>query len=387
MTEGSYGASSLRHDERARASADSVAELRVALSRAETFASAVFHSMPDPHLWLDRNGRVCDLNRAVSRLSGWRFDDLMGRRISSLIARESRPAWVEACRRMQQAGRVENVALRVCRVDGATLDVAAHGVWLQETHAAIDDERAEILVVVRDETARLALQRHLLQADRLAATGRLAAGVAHEINNPLQAILVYMALVDRHLPGDFAEREAWERVSQGVERIRQIVADLLDLHRGSDHERGPVDLHRVLEEALGLARATIDRHGVRVHREFASELPSLHANDKHVYQVALNLILNALEAMPHGGTLTLRTRPAAEHEVELDVADTGAGIPEQHLPHIFDPFLSAGSRRGTGLGLFVTYNLVRGLGGRIGVDSVPGRGSTFRVAWPARGEE
>ncbi len=389
MTEGISRASFLRAGEPDRSEIHhSEPELRRALSRAEALASTVFHSTPDPHFWLDTSGRIRDLNRAVTRLSGWRAEDLKGRRVTRLIAAESRPVWVEAGRRLQQTGRVENVALRVRRADGASLDVAAHAVLIQDAHSSVgDDVCPRILVVVRDETARLALQRHLLQADRLAATGRLAAGVAHEINNPLQAILLHMAFVDRQLPSDFAEREAWERISQGVERIRQIVADLLDLHRGSDQTRGPVDLHRILEEALGLARATIDRHAVRVHREFAAGLPPIVANSKHVYQVVLNLILNALEAMPHGGTLTLRTRTAAEHEVELDVADTGAGIPEQHLPHIFDPFLSAGTRRGTGLGLFVTYNLVRELGGRIRVDSMPGRGTTFRVTWPSRGEE
>nr|MCU0254878.1 ATP-binding protein [Acidobacteriota bacterium] len=273
--------------------------------------------------------------------------------------------------------------LTVLRRDGTPIETIVNA-------AAVRDDQGQLVgahAVLRDITSRLALQRQLHQADRLVATGRLAAGVAHEINNPLQAIMLHLTLVESALPDEFAEREAFERVREGVRRIRQIVAALLDLHRGSDQHLQPVDVHAVVDEALGLAQTPLRHGGVRIVRDLATELPHVWAVERHLYQVVLNLVLNALDAMRDGGQLTVRTRfLLAAGEVEIDIGDTGPGIPESLLPQIFDPFFTGGDRSRTGLGLFVTYGLVRQHGGRLQVDSQPGRGSTFRVFFPAMEE-
>ncbi|MCU0223707.1 MAG: PAS domain S-box protein [Acidobacteria bacterium] len=350
------------------------------LARSEAKYRELFDASPDLYLVVDARGRIAEVNRTLLRATGYRHEELLGRRAPTLIVAEARRRLWAALPAFVESGRVENLELVIRRRDGSPIDAIVNA-------AAVRDESGRLVgahAVIRDITSRLALQRQLHQADRLVATGRLAAGVAHEINNPLQAILLHMALIEAALPEDFAERDAFERVREGVRRIRQIVAALLDLHRGGEQQLQSVDVHAVLEEALGLAQTPLRHGGVRVLRELAPELPRVWAVERHVYQVVLNLLLNALDAMRDGGQLTVRTRFLfAAGEIEIDIGDTGPGIPENLLPQIFDPFFTGGDRSRTGLGLFVTYGLVRQHGGRLQVDSQPGRGTTFRVVFPA----
>ena len=353
------------------------------LARSEDKYRELFDASPDLYIVVDGRGRIAEVNRTALRATGYRHEELLGRRAPRLVAPEARRRLWAALPAFVESGRVENLELTVRRRDGSPIEAIVNA-------AAVRDEQGRLAgahAVIRDITSRLALQRQLLQADRLVATGRLAAGVAHEINNPLQAIMLHLALIAGALPDDFTERDAFERVREGVRRIRQIVAALLDLHRGGDQLLQPVDVHGVLEEALGLAQTPLRHGGVRVQRDLASELPRVWAVERHVYQVLLNLILNALDAMRDGGQLTVRTRfLLAAGEIEIDIGDTGPGIPENLLPQIFDPFFTGGDRSRTGLGLFVTYGLVRQHGGRLQVDSQPGRGTTFRVFFPAMDE-
>jgi PAS domain S-box-containing protein len=386
VTEGPVRIDAPSADALARAeqrAADLQAEL-VARSRELARSEAKYHELfdagPDLYLVVDERGRIAEVNRTALRATGYRHEELLGRRAATLVEPGARRRFWAALPAFVESGRVENLELTVLRRDGTSIDAIVNA-------AAVRDDQGRLVgahAVLRDITSRLALQRQLHQADRLVATGRLAAGVAHEINNPLQAIMLHLALVEGALPDEFPEREALERVREGVRRIRQIVAALLDLHRGSDQHLQPVDVHAVVEEALGLAQTPLRHGGVRIVRELAPDLPRVWAVERHLYQVVLNLVLNALDAMREGGQLTVRTRfLLAAGEIEIDIGDTGPGIPESLLPQIFDPFFTGGDRSRTGLGLFVTYGLVRQHGGRLQVDSQPGRGSTFRIFFPA----
>jgi PAS domain S-box-containing protein len=342
----------------------------------------LFDASPDLYLTLDRRGRIEEVNRRTERVLGFPTAELIGRHPFRWLPRESRRRVRAALPSLLSSGSLENLELRLVRRDGQPLDVIANAVAVRDPRGGWSGVRT----VLRDVTQRTLLQRQLRQTDRLAATGRLAAGIAHEINNPLQAVLTHLAVVQSALPRPFEGQDSWERVEEGLGRIRQIVEDLLDLHRGRGLERGPVDVRRVIDEALGLVRSQVRQRRIEVAQAHAADLPPVAATMRHVYQIVLNLILNALDAMAEGGVLTLQTRHAtATAEVEIDIADTGVGISEQMLPRLFDPFRSASSESGTGLGLFVTYGLVREYGGRIRVDSMPGRGTTFTVSLPRWG--
>ena len=340
---------------------------------------------PDLHLRLDSRGRIEEINPAVVRLTGYRAEEVAGRPCWAFLTRSSLPRLRAALETLNLRGRIDALELQILCRHGRKLELCANVVTVPRL--AGEGMPRGVRVIARDISRRNLLTRQLRRTDRLAATGRLAAGVAHEINNPLQAILMHLAVVEESLPEGFAQQESWERVKEGVRRVRQIVADLLDLHRGQELEPGPVDVRRVVGEVLGLCRAQLRQIGIDVVSELDAGTPRVAATPRHLYQVVLNLVLNAMGAMDEGGVLGIRTRPVGGgEEVEIVISDNGPGIPAEVLPQVFDPFRSAEDRGGTGLGLFVTYGLVREYGGRIRVDSIPGRGTRFRVYLPAAGE-
>jgi PAS domain S-box-containing protein len=353
----------------------------IALSAAKY--RELFDASPDMYVTLGPAGQVEEVNRTTLRLTGRQRDELVGLPFMRLLSSTARRSARAAIPAFLEHGSLENLELQVPRRTGPALEVIANAEAVRDPGGRLAGAR----VVLRDITHRIVLERQLSLVDRLAATGQLAAGVAHEINNPLQAVMVHLSLVEEALGPDFPEFESWSRIKEGVRRIQQIVAELLDLHRGTEREVGPVEINRVAGEAFGLVQVPLRHRSIAAQLELGIDLPPVRAVGRHVYQVVLNLLLNAMDAMPAGGTLGLRTRRApGSSEIEIDISDSGPGIPGEMLAHIFDPF-TAGARKasggaGTGLGLFVTYGLVRRHGGRIQVDSAPGRGSQFRVFFP-----
>jgi PAS domain S-box-containing protein len=351
------------------------------LARSERKYREFFDAGPDAYIALDRTGRIEEINRTALRMTGFARADVLGRRAARLIPPAARVSLRAAVAAFLRDGAVENFELTLPRRDGNELTVVIGAVTIEDDTGATAGAR----VVLRDITHRVALEKQIAALDRLAATGQLAAGVAHEINNPLQAVVVHLDILRESLPADFAERDSADRVAEGVRRIQQIVRDLLDLHRGSADEHASIDINDVVREALGLVTTPLRHRGLAVNTDLALEVPPVRGNARHLYQVVLNLLLNAMHATPRGGSVTVRTRhvPGAD-QVQIDIVDTGPGIPEELLAHIFDPFHGTRKERGTGLGLFVTYGLVRQHGGTIEVDSRPARGSTFKVLLPRR---
>jgi PAS domain S-box-containing protein len=247
----------------------------------------------------------------------------------------------------------------------------------------------------RAEAALKQSEARLIDADRLASLGTLAAGVAHEINNPLSYVLLNLDLVLRELDaralgaaavvpcGDLVTRLREAR--RGVDRVRVIVHDLKAFSRVDTERRGPVDVRRVLDETLEVAANEI-RHRARLVRELA-DVPPVEANASRLGQVFLNLLLNAVQAIAEGDVehnqITVSIASGEGGRVVVSVRDTGAGIPEDILAHVFEPFFTTKpSGFGTGLGLSICHGIVTSLGGEIAVESRIGAGSVFRVILP-----
>jgi signal transduction histidine kinase/CheY-like chemotaxis protein len=242
------------------------------------------------------------------------------------------------------------------------------------------------------------LQEHLIISDRMAYVGRLAAGVAHEINNPLAAVCTNLELIASNVDGIVATSgrsplldEVVEEVRDArdcAERVRLIVRDLKVFSRAPDEERrGPVDIHHVLESSLRLAWNEI-RHRARLVKEYGS-IPPVEANEARLGQVFLNLVTNASQAIPVGdaenNVIRIVTGTDAHGRVSIEVSDTGTGIPAENLPRIFDAFYTTkGIGAGRGLGLSICHRVVRGLGGEISVESAPDHGTTFRILLPPK---
>jgi len=232
----------------------------------------------------------------------------------------------------------------------------------------------------------LTRQEQLVQARKIAAVGTLTAGIAHEINNPVNNIsLILESLVDSGETMDVAERERLQREAMGqCDRVTDIVKNLLEFSRASHPRLEQVSLEEIVEKTARLVANEMDLHKVRFSKEVRDQLPVLQVDKGGLQQVLLNLFLNSIQAMPDGGDLKVVIRLSkAKNEGVIDVTDTGVGISPEHLGNIFDPFYTTKKDgEGTGLGLSVSYTIVEKHGGRIEVRSAPGQGTTFSVFLP-----
>jgi PAS domain S-box-containing protein len=251
-------------------------------------------------------------------------------------------------------------------------------------HAAIAVENARLRRDLQHQMEQLRdAQAQLVQSAKLAAVGEMAAGVAHELNNPLTSILGFTELLlEESSPGARARKDL-EKVIAEAQRARDIVQNLFDFSRQTKPERQPADVNEILRRTVSVVRYQLETAGVVVEERYDADIPSLSLDVGQMGQVFLNLITNALQSMPEGGTLGVCTARVGE-EVSVSISDTGVGIPAQIWERIFDPFFST-SRVGAGMGLPVSQNVVREHGGRIVVESEEGRGSTFTVWLPVGG--
>ncbi len=275
--------------------------------------------------------------------------------------------------------------LRTLRSLAPTLAVALENARLYDELKALLRERERA-------------QAQLIQAEKMGALGRLTASIAHEINNPIQAVQTYLTLAEEELDGD-QRREKLQRyvttVAGEIDRVSTIVQRMRDFYRPSRAGTAPTDLHAVLESVLALTSKQMQHSEISVERAWADDLPMIQANGDQLRQVFLNLVLNAVDAMVMGGTLRVSTAldqmPVAgglppRRALRVVLSDTGEGVPPEDVSRLFEPFFTT-KKRGSGLGLSISYGIVQSHGGEISVASQVGTGTTFTVLLPVgRGE-
>jgi signal transduction histidine kinase len=232
------------------------------------------------------------------------------------------------------------------------------------------------------------LRRQLMQAQRLVSLGALASSVAHEFNNILTTILNYAKLGLKN-DDDVARRKSLEKILAASERAAKITSGMLGFARAKTDERKPTDMVALVSEVLGLVERDLQKHRVKLETRFRGR-PQAAVSATQIQQIILNLIINARQAMKQGGHLRVEVRENTDSQwVEIIVADTGMGIPAEQLRHIFEPFYTTKSgpddtgKGGTGLGLAVCRDIIEAHAGRIRVESIVGRGTTFTVKLPA----
>jgi two-component system NtrC family sensor kinase len=228
----------------------------------------------------------------------------------------------------------------------------------------------------------LKTREELVRAEKLAAVGELAAGVAHEINNPMAIIRGNTELLQMAIAPESSSREEVDIIARQVGRVEQIVASLLHFARQKRKSLGKADLNRVLDEILGQLGHQIPLTGIAIRKEYAPELPQIDGDTDQLRQVFVNLVLNAVQAMPCGGVLTITTEVSGHADAcVVTVTDTGKGIEPENITQLFNPFFTT-KTSGTGLGLSVSYGIVKDHNGSISVESDPARGTTFLVTLP-----
>jgi len=357
--------------------------------------SLLFESLGEGVAVVGLDGSILDWNSSAERLFGWSKADALGRRPGALLepdGRDGLTARVLACAGGERRAAEERT-LR--RQDGSELAVEIAALPLRDG----EGRAVACVAIFRDVDERKRLQARLQVAERLAALGTLAAGVAHEINNPLSFVSANLSWLQAQIgkagPALGAARAdveaAFADVQQGAERIRAIVRDLQAFSAGSDGDgTAPTDVNEALEFPLRVADGAI-RHRARLVKDLG-RVPKVAAGASRLGQVFLNLLVNAAHAIPPGRAAENQIRLSTRHDqasgrVVVEVADTGTGIRAEDLSRIFDPFYTTKPTGvGSGLGLFVCQGIVTALGGEITVESQPGLGSTFRVWLPALDE-
>ncbi len=359
--------------------------------RLKDYNENIVESLSVGILVTDLDSRVRSWNTQLELAFHISRDQAIGRRLDELLPA---PLAGEIDRCQGESGGGQSYKFRVNPADFPSEFRPADGAGLGDRRFNIAVtplitrrfESIGRLVILDDVTDRVILERQLVRADKLSATGLLAAGVAHEVNTPLAVISSYAQLLATRFSEDTAESRMLGKVTEQTFRASEIVNSLLDFSRVSGAAMKPCDINRCVHDTLELIAPQLRQAGVSVMRQLDATTP-VTANQGKLQQVLLNLFLNAKDAMPRGGTLTVSTRSASDtggDRVEVLVSDTGTGIPPEVRDRIFDPFFTTkAARQGTGLGLAVTYGIVREHGGAISVDSAAGEGTQFTVSLPA----
>jgi two-component system NtrC family sensor kinase len=231
--------------------------------------------------------------------------------------------------------------------------------------------------------------QHMLHVEKMATIGKMAAVVAHEINNPLSGILTYSRLVKRWIEKNTdasAKQEemkgSLDLVASESKRCGELVRNLLSFSRVSPMNLAWCDLNQVIDRCVRLVQHKMDMGNIQLNLDLAADLPPVHCDPAQIEQVALAMVINAIDALPQGGNLWISTKVNPDSAIELVIRDDGVGIPAEHLPHIFEPFYTTKEAGGSGLGLAISQNIVERHGGHIDMSSAVGQGTTFEIVLP-----
>ena len=356
----------------------------VDLQKSDATVRAFFESASEGIVCVDRDGRIVVANPRVESMFGYDRDELLGQSVEVLVPDRSRPlhrghrADYFAHPRVRSMGLGMNLTGR--RKDGVEFPIEVSLTFIP------DEAGGVAMAFVTDISERVAQERQARHVEKLAALGSLAAGIAHEINNPIGIILsrIELMLMDIRDDGTPGQTTAdLEVLHRQATRLGHIAQGLLSFGRHHHPERGPVDLTEVVEDTLLLTGKQLGRDGIHIVTDLDPGLPRVWGDATALEQVLMNLLLNARDAMPAGGTLRIETRQASAPAgaVQLCVADTGSGMPPEVLARIAEPFFTT-KATGTGLGLSVSYTIIREHGGTVQADSGPGRGTTFTITLP-----
>ncbi len=365
------------------------AELSAALQELRAYYEDLLSSLQDGVIVLDPAGRIVSLNQAAEELTGFSGSQIAGRLIGEIFPSPA-PLSSLVAKTVEQGRSHADFDATLTRADGARLTVSTIASLVSNPHG----ENRGVVLVLRDLSRVRELEEQVRRSDRLAALGVLAAGVAHEVRNPLVGVRAAAQLMEREPGFPPSLQEFTGIIIREVDRLNRLVGDLLALAGGRPLRIQPCNVNQVVEEALRLEESTLQAGAITVVRRYDPAVPAVAADPDRLLQVFLNLIRNGAEAMAGGaGELQLRTRfervapqCGGGAAAVVEIGDRGPGIPPETQAQVFNPFFTT-KDGGTGLGLPISLRIVEEHGGAIEVHSRVGQGTTFRVLLPITPDE
>jgi two-component system, NtrC family, sensor histidine kinase HydH len=343
------------------------------LARMKTYTENVVESMADGLISIDEQGRIVTLNRRAGELLLAKEEDIKGKEISQIAGRSFHDLSTESG---------EIIRGREVEVE----DPSGRVIPLSLSAAPVKDETGRgmgSVLLLRDLREIRDLQEKVRRSEHLASLGRLAAGVAHEIRNPLSSIRGFAQYFGNRLKGRPEEENYAAIMVKEVDRLNRVVTELLDFARPREPQRQRISVEEILDHSLALLESELTGKEVRIKREFQAGIPPASADRDQISQAFLNLLLNSLESMAGGGEIRISVKETPDRSaLEIVIADTGRGIPPGDREKIFEPFFST-KRKGTGLGLAIVHQIIENHGGAIAVESREGSGTAFRITLPA----
>ncbi|NWG03389.1 MAG: PAS domain S-box protein [Syntrophaceae bacterium] len=358
--------------------------LQKELIETKNFLESIVEKAGDAISVVDMDGKVIYWNEGAEQIYGYSKEEVMGKRLSQFLypkdeklRRKEENSMHQFMDRVRKGEVVSNVEVKRQTKDGREIITSM-------TISPLRDSEGRIIGasrICKDITNLKKAEERLTLAERLSSLGELTAGVAHELRNPLAGIKINTQILSRKKDLPEMEKKLLKSTEEGIEKIQKIVEDMLHFAKPKASHFKEEEINEVVEKSFGILQTKFKKGNISVAFEKGEGLPKVRIDIHQIQQVLINLMLNSIQAMEKGGTLTIRTFLEKDGRIGIEVKDTGVGIPAPHLKKIFDPFFTTKSE-GTGLGLSISLKILENHGATIEVASDEGKGSTFRIHFP-----
>ncbi len=357
--------------------------------RSNAFLKNLIHNAVDGVIAADSTGKILIFNEAAAEFSGYTVEEAL----NDITIRDvySKDGAREVMRMLFSdeyggEGKLISYHIDAKHKSGEIIPISLNASIVYE-----DKKKVATIGFFHDRREKIQMQKELeqthvqlLQSEKMASLGKMAAGVAHQLNNPLSGILLFTKLVMEEYELSSEALEDLQRVLDDALRAKDIVKELLEFARQTSHEMKPQDANAIISRTIFLLENQSTFHNIEIEKNLDKDLPLIEGDVQQLYHVVMNIILNAADALGGGGKLMLKTYFSGEkNRVCVEISDTGTGIPDDVLSHIFEPFYTTKEQgKGTGLGLSMVYGIVKNHGGHIHAESEPGKGTTFFIELP-----